>query len=143
MIVEQTLVLEAAPAALWPWISEPERLAQWISDAQRFEARPAGPLAPGSTLVVHLPRGATPVEARVERVAPSRELALRARGLPNDMEVALSFALRAEGSGTRLVLRAETELTGFLIFAEKMIASKAQTKLAGWAEKLRALVAAG
>ena len=118
MLVEQTLVLEQPPAAIWPWISEPERLARWISDAQRFEARPAGPLAPGSTLVVHLPRSA-PVEARVERVEPGRELALRARGLPNDMEVALLFTLRPEGGGTRLVLRAETELTGFLIFAEK------------------------
>jgi carbon monoxide dehydrogenase subunit G len=142
VIVEQTLALDAAPAALWPWISEPERLARWISDAQRFEARPAGPLAPGSTLVVHLPRGA-PVEARVERIEPGRELALRARGLPNDMEVALLFTLRAEGAGTRLVLRAETELTGFMIFAEKMIASKAQAKLAEWSGKLRALVAGG
>jgi len=139
MIVEQTLVLQAAPSALWPWISEPARLAQWISDAQRFEARPAGALAPGSTLVVHLPRGA-PVEARVERVESGRELALRARGLPNDMEVALLFELRAEGTGSRLLLRAETQLTGMMIFAEKMIRSKAQTKLAAWAENLRALV---
>ena len=142
MIVEQTLVLQAAPVALWPWISEPARLAQWISDAQRFEARPAAPLAPGSTLVVHLPRG-SPLEARVERVEPGRELALRARGLPNEMEVLLLFTLRAEGGGTRLVLRAETELTGMMIFAEKLFSSKAQAKLAAWAEKLRALVASG
>jgi carbon monoxide dehydrogenase subunit G len=142
MIVERTLALAAAPAAVWPWLSEPERLARWITDAQRFEARPAGPLAPGSTLVVHLPRGA-PLEARVERVEPGRQLALRARGLPNDMEVALHFELEPEGNGTRLLLRAETELTGLMIFAEKMIASKAEAKLSVWAEKLRTLVAAG
>jgi uncharacterized protein YndB with AHSA1/START domain len=142
MIVEQTLEFAAAPALVWPWISEPERLARWISDAQRFEARPAGPLAPGSTLVVHLPRG-SPIEARVERVEAGRELALRARGLPNDLQVALRFSLAAERGGTRLVLRAETELTGMMIFAEKLIASKAQAKLAAWAGNLRALVAAG
>jgi carbon monoxide dehydrogenase subunit G len=142
MIVEQSLALECSPEALWPWISEPERLARWIRDAQRFEARPAGPLAAGSTLLVHLPRGA-PVEARVERVEAGRELALRARGLPNDMEVALAIRLCAEGRGARLELRAETELSGFLVFAEKMIASKAQAKLAAWAANLRALVAAG
>lgn len=140
MIVEQTLVLEAAPAALWPWISEPERLARWIPDVQRFEARPAGALAPGSLLVVHLPRSA-PIEARVERVETGRALALHARGLPNDLEVALLFSLQPEGSGTRLVLRAETQLAGLMVFAEKLIASKAQAKLATWAEKLRALVA--
>jgi carbon monoxide dehydrogenase subunit G len=141
MIVEQTLVLPAAPAQLWPWVSEPERLARWIPDAQRFEARPAGALAPGSMLLVHLPRG-SPVEARVERVEAGRELALLARGLPNEMEVALSFVLVADGGGTRLVLRAETQLTGLMIFAEKLIASKAQAKLAQWSEKLRELVAA-
>jgi len=141
MIVAQTLVLAGSPEALWPWISEPERLGRWITDAQRFEARPAGALAAGSTLLVHLPRGA-PVEARVERVEAGRELVLRARGLPNDMEVALALTLRAEGGATRLELRAETELSGFLVFAEKMIASKAQAKLAAWAGNLRALVAA-
>ena len=139
MQVEQSLTFEASPAALWPWLSEPERLGRWISDAERFEARPNGPLAPGSTLLVHLPRNPAPVEARVERLEPGRVLALRARGLPNDMEVALLFTLQAEGSATRLTLRAETELTGFLVFAEKMIASKAQAKLAAWSEKLRTL----
>src|SRR5258708_5938724 len=139
MKVEQTLFFEVPPAALWPWISEPDHLARWISDAQRFEARPAGALAPGSTLVVHLPCAA-PVEARVERVESGRELALSARGLPNEMEVAVRFELSAEGSGTRLLLRAETELTGLMIFAEKMIASKARAKLAAWGGNLQALV---
>ncbi len=142
MIVERTLELAAAPAAVWPWISEPERLARWINDAQRFEARPEGPLALGSTLVVHLPRNA-PLEARVERLEAGRELVLRARGLPNDLEVVLSFGLQAEGAKTRLALRAETELTGLMIFAEKLIASKAQAKLAAWSENLSRLVAAG
>jgi carbon monoxide dehydrogenase subunit G len=142
MIVEHALELAAAPAVVWPWLSEPEKLARWITDAQRFEARPAGALAFGSTLVVHLPRNA-PLEARVERVEPGRELALRARGLPNDMmEVVLSFTLQGQSGGTLLVLRAETELSGLMIFAEKMIRSKAQAKLAAWGGNLRALVAA-
>ena len=142
MLVEQTLDLEAAPAALWPWLSEPARLGRWISDAQRFEARPDGPLAAGSTLVVHLPRSA-PVEVRVERCEAPRELRLRARGLPNEMEVALSFELSAQGGGTRLVLRAQTELTGLMIFAEKMIASRARERLASWTKALRASVEPG
>jgi carbon monoxide dehydrogenase subunit G len=142
MIVERTLELPAAPAAVWPWVSEPERIARWITDAARIEARPAGALAFGSALVVHLPRS-SPLEARVERVEPGRALALRARGLPSDMEVVLSFTLQAEGNGTLLALRAETELSGLMIFAEKMIRSKAEAKLAGWGENLRALVAAG
>jgi uncharacterized protein YndB with AHSA1/START domain len=141
MIVEHELELAAAPAAVWPWVSEPERIARWITDAARIEARPAGPLAFGSTLVVHLPRSA-PLEARVERVEAGHALALRARGLPNDLEVVLSFTLQAEGSGTLAVLRAEAELTGLMIFAEKMIRSKADAKLMAWGENLRALVAA-
>ena len=139
MIVERTLELAAAPAAVWPWVSEPERISRWITDAQRIEARPAGALAFGSTLVVHLPRSA-PLEARVERVEPGHALALRARGLPNDMQVVLSFEMDAHGTGTLLALKAETELSGFMIFAEKMIRSKAEAKLGSWGENLRALV---
>jgi hypothetical protein len=58
------------------------------------------------------------------------------------MEVVLSFTLQGQGGGTLLVLRAETELSGLMIFAEKMIRSKAQAKLAAWGGNLRALVAA-
>ncbi|MBK7644572.1 MAG: hypothetical protein IPJ19_16260 [Planctomycetes bacterium] len=118
MIVEQSLKFESTPEALWPWIADPARRAQWIQDAQR-------------------------VEVRVERSDPPRTLVLSAGGLPNDMQVRLEIALVPEGNGTRVDLRAQTELTGMMIFAEKMIASKAKSKLASWAENLRALVAAG
>lgn len=141
MRIEHALELPVPPAALWPWIAEPERLARWIRDVQRFEARPAGPLAAGSRLTAHLARGSS-LEGRVERCTPERELVLLARGLPNELEVRLGFELEPAGNGTRLVLRAETELAGLLVFAESMIASKARAKLSTWSEALRAESAA-
>lgn len=142
MRVEHELELPSPPAQVWPWIAEPERLAQWIRDVQRFEARPAGALATGSTLLAHLARGST-LEGRIERCTPGRELVLLARGLPNEMEVRLAFELAAAGTGSRLVVSAQTELTGLLVFAESMIASKARAKLEGWSSALRAALAAG
>jgi carbon monoxide dehydrogenase subunit G len=139
MRIDESLALAVKPDALWPWIATPERLGEWITDAQRFESAPAGELKQGSRLVVHLPRG-TPIEAMVERAEPGRALVLRARGLPNDLEVLLSFSVREQAGGSLLSLSAETQLTGILMFAETMIAAKARAKLTAWAGALRKAV---
>ncbi len=136
MRIEEQIIFPVAADAFWPWISTPERLAEWITDVQRFEARPPGALKAGSLLVAHPPHGA-PIEARVERVEPGRLLALRARGLPNDLDVLLTLEIREQGARSVLILLAETELSGILVFAEKMIASKVRAKLAAWTGTLR------
>jgi carbon monoxide dehydrogenase subunit G len=132
--IEESLDLPVDPETLWPWISTPERLAEWIGDVERFEFRPP-------RVIAHLRRGA-PLEAEVERSERPRTLTLRARGLPNDLEVLLGFEVRERAGGSNLTVSAETELSGLMIFAEKMIASKAQAKLASWTQALRERVAA-
>jgi carbon monoxide dehydrogenase subunit G len=139
MRIEESLALDVDAAALWPWISTADRLSEWIADVQRFEAKPAGELAVGSLLIVHLPRG-TPIQATVERAERGKVLVLRASGLPDGLEVLVTFLVREEEGHAVLTLRAETLLTGIMIFAEKMIASKARAKLASWAEALREAV---
>ena len=142
MRIEESLVLPVTPEALWPWISTPARLAEWIGDVERFEARPAGELTVGSSLVAHLPRG-TPIEATVESAEPSRTLVLLARGVPHDLEVRIEFRVEALEGGSRLTLGAQTRLSGLMVFAEKMIAGHARAKLASWTTALRARVVAG
>jgi carbon monoxide dehydrogenase subunit G len=134
--VEESFEMAVDSAALWPWISEPERLAEWITDARRFESQPPGELEEGSRLIVH-PRSGAPIEAKVEQVERGRSLVLRASGLPNDLEVLLTLRVRDQEGRSVLTLRAESELRGLLIFAEKMIASKARAKLRSWAEALK------
>lgn len=141
MRIEESLDLPVDPGTLWPWISTPERLAEWIGDVERFELRPPGDIAVGSKMIAHPSRGA-PLEATVERAERPRILTMRARGLPNDLEVLLGFEVREHEGGSRLTVSAETELRGLMVFAEKMIASKARAKLATWTEALRARVAA-
>jgi carbon monoxide dehydrogenase subunit G len=141
MRIEESVRLAVDPEALWPWISTPDRLVEWITDVKRFEVRPAGELAAGSILVVHPVRG-SPIQARVDRIDPGRRLVLRASGLPNDLEVLLTLETTAQPEGSLLTLRAEAELTGLLVFAEKMIASKARAKLATWIETLRKAIEA-
>jgi len=136
MQVEESFAMPVDPAALWAWISNVDRWAEWITDAKRFEAVPAGELENGSRVIVH-PHKGSPIEARVEQSEKGRILVLRARGLPNDLEVLLTFLVRDQGGSSLLTMRAETELTGILMFAEKMIDSKARAKLRSWAESLR------
>lgn len=137
MRIEESLELPVDPEALWPWISTPAGLAAWIGDVDRFEVRPAGALIVGSRLIAHLPRG-EPIEATVERVERPIALTLSARGLPQDLEVLLEFRVEAIEGGSRLALAAATELSGLMIFAEKMIAERARAKLASWSKALRA-----
>ena len=139
MKIEESLVLPVDPAELWPWISTPARLAEWIGDVDRFEARPAGELVEGARLIAHLPRG-EPIEATVERAEWPRALSLRARGVPQGLEVLVEFRIEPLDGGSRLTVGAATELSGLMIFAEKMIASRARAKLASWTETLRANV---
>jgi uncharacterized protein YndB with AHSA1/START domain len=136
--IEESLPLATSPEELWPWISTPERLAEWIADVERFEVRPEGELAVGSRLIAYLPRGGSPLEARVEAVERGRSLSLRTSGLPKGLEVLLSFQVREQAGGSVLTLRAETELKGMMVFAEKIIASKARAQLAVWTKTLRA-----
>jgi len=136
MQIEHSLVLGADPRTLWPWLATPEGLSRWIGEARSVESRPAGELEVGSLLIVHPPRG-QPVEARVERADPGRTLVLRATGLPNDLEALLTFVVEAHPEGSRLTVRGETQLTGLMVFAEGLIASKAQAKLTAWLEVLQ------
>lgn len=140
MRVEESVALAVPPESLWPWISTPDGLGRWITDAKRFEARPAGELEERSHLIVHLPRG-DPIDAIIERVEPGRTIVLRAGGLPNGLEVLVTFLVSEGDTGSRLTLRAEAELSGILMFAEKMIASKARAKMESWAEALRLAIA--
>jgi hypothetical protein len=135
MQVEESLVIPVDTASLWPWLSTQERLAEWITDVQRFESRPAGELGAGSRLIAYLPRGA-PIEARVERADRGHALVLRAIGLPNDLEVLVTFLVREEEGRSILTLRAEAQLTGMLVFAESLIAGRAKAKVKSWTEIL-------
>ncbi len=135
MRIEESLTVPVNPDALWTWLSKPERLAEWITDVQRFEAKPAGELEVGSRLVAHLPRGA-PIEAIVERADREQALVLRAKGLPNDLEVVVTFLVRAQEGQSVLLLRAEAQLTGLLVFAESLIAGKARAKVKAWSDTL-------
>jgi carbon monoxide dehydrogenase subunit G len=139
MRIEESLIVPVNPDALWPWLSTPERLGQWITDVQRFEARPAGELEEGSQLVAHPPRGA-PIEASVERADRGHALVLRAKGLPNDLEVLVTFLVREQEGRSNLTLRAEAQLTGLMIFAERLIAEKARAKVKIWADHLLEVV---
>jgi carbon monoxide dehydrogenase subunit G len=132
--IEESLDLPVDPETLWPWISTPEGLAKWIGDVERFELRPP-------KLIAHPRRGA-PIEATIEREERPRTFRLRASGLPNDLEAVLGFEVSAREGGSRLTISAETELRGLMVFAEKLIASKARAKLAEWTQALRARVAA-
>jgi len=139
MKIEESVIVPVEPDSLWPWLSTPERVAEWITDVQRFESRPAGELKMGSQLVAHLPRGA-PIWASVERADRGHALILRASGLPNDLEVLVTFLVQEQKGQSDLILRAEAELTGLLVFAEGLIAGKARAKVKSWADNLLGVV---
>lgn len=133
--IEESVSIPQNAARLWPWLAEPKQWPLWIDGLLGAESVPAGPLAVGSRVKLNI-KGSAPIEARVTRVAEGQLVALEASGLPMDLSAQIEFSLQANGPQSRVQIVASTELTGMLIFAEKMVMSKGSSALRRWLEQL-------
>jgi hypothetical protein len=67
---------------------------------------------------------------------PRQAIELEARGLPMDLDVRVEIRLSPEGSGSRVSITMSTELSGMLIFAEKLVVAKGSAALRRWLDRL-------
>jgi Polyketide cyclase / dehydrase and lipid transport len=133
--IEESVSIPQNAAQLWPLLSEPSQWPRWIDGLLAAESIPPGPLALGSRVKLTI-KGSAPIEARVTRVIDQQMVALEASGLPMDLSAQIEFGLQAGGSESRVRISASTELTGMLIFAEKMVVAKGSSAVRRWLEQL-------
>jgi uncharacterized protein YndB with AHSA1/START domain len=107
--VERAVLLPAPPDDVWRALSDPAELSEWFGATVALELRPGG------RAVFRFPDGVVR-RAAVELVVPQRSLVLR--WLPFEVgpdghtrpvpPARLEFSLRADDSGTRLVVREDS-----------------------------------
>ena len=117
MSVLVTVVAPAPAGAAWERWTDFPRWPEW--NPQCIEAELAGPLAPGTTLDLHLrhPRGRDfYTRPRLTVVDPEREIAWEARAL--GMRAPSRTLLSPEPDGTRVTIEADAH--GPLAFTYKM-----------------------
>jgi Polyketide cyclase / dehydrase and lipid transport len=115
--VSVTVVAPATVEASWERWTDFARWAEW--NPQCVEARLEGPLAPGTTLDLHLrhPRGRDfYTRPRLTAVRPPGEIVWEARGL--GLRAPTRTTLSPEPDGTRVTIDADSR--GPLAFAYKM-----------------------
>jgi uncharacterized protein YndB with AHSA1/START domain len=88
---------EAAPAEVWSALTEPERMARWLAEAE-LDLRVGGPY----TLRFSDEEGQT-AEGEVLALEPERVLELTWK-YPGEPDTVVRFELRPDGDGTLLVL---------------------------------------
>jgi len=117
MSVSVTVVAPATAGAAWERWTDFARWPEW--NPHCIEADLAGPLAPGTTLDLHLrhPRGRDfYTRPRLTVVDPEREIAWEARGL--GLRAPSRTLLNPEPDGTRVTIEADAQ--GPLAFTYKM-----------------------
>ena len=117
MSVSITVVAPAAPEAVWERWTDFARWPDW--NPQCLEASLDGPLAPGTTLALHLrhPRGRDfYTRPRITNVEPEREIVWEARGL--GLRAPTRTALSPEPDGTRVTIDADAR--GPMAFTYRM-----------------------
>jgi uncharacterized protein YndB with AHSA1/START domain len=104
---KETGVIAVPPEAVWPWIADPERVAQWNSKLEVTGAPPLEDLREGISYGARYRlRRAVEVQALVEVCDPPRELVVRYRFGPDSWALERA-TLEATGEGTRLTRTVE------------------------------------
>ena len=106
-LLEETVEIDATPAQVWAAISDVRRMARWSPQVMRTFVRGGGAVRLDTRTVNLNRRGLLvwPTQAKVVRVEPHREFALRIR----ENLTIWSFTLEpTDAGGTRITQRRET-----------------------------------
>lgn len=133
--IEESVLIPQKPHAVWPLLADPLAWRRWIEVLDIAESNPPGPLKTGSGVRIVGNKGPA-IDARAVNVVDGQQIDLEASGLPFDLEARIEFRVAADGSGTRVSMAMSTELSGMMIFAEKMVMSKGSAALSRWLARL-------
>lgn len=139
-----SMVIRQSPAAIWPWLFEPDRLKQWVS--WLVEVRGGEEPAPGvkSTWVMEDRNNGNQrmeIHSVVEMVEPARQMAVRLDS-PIGFRGRSTYRLSRQSDGTTL-LESDSRYTfdnGFARFMLPLVIWQAKKKMLSDMDHLRVLV---
>jgi carbon monoxide dehydrogenase subunit G len=143
MKVEHTTAIDAAPAELFDVVTNPRRLADWVTIHEELVKAPAGALRKGSKLTQKLKLAGRcfTVEWTVVESERPRKVVWKGRG-PVHSEASVTYELEPNGGGTRFSYRNDYQLPGGPIgrIAGPLVTRVTKRELEASLERLRKLV---
>jgi carbon monoxide dehydrogenase subunit G len=140
---ESTVTLAAAPADVFPWLLDADKVTRWQSGIERYEPAAAGPLRVGSRIHEDLSVSgySLRLELEVVRLEPPERADLHFQG--SGFRARNQYVLAAAPDGARVTWAIEGDATSFKArLIVPMVQSKLQDKLDGDLRRLRELLAA-
>jgi carbon monoxide dehydrogenase subunit G len=136
----RTVTLPRAPAEVFPWLLEADRVPRWASGVERYEV--SGPLGAGARIRQRLEVSGQNVDVDMEVVRYDPPLQAETRFSTNGIDVVNVYALAADGAGTRLSQTLEAKATGLTArLLLPAVQPRLERKLAEDLDRLAALLA--
>jgi uncharacterized protein YndB with AHSA1/START domain len=106
-----TVEIPRAPAEVFPWLLEEDKVPRWTGSLERYEQ--VGALGTGSRVRQVLEVSGRTIDVDMEITGYEPPSGARTRFATNGIEVVSSYALEAAGGGTRLTQSIEANPSGF------------------------------
>jgi carbon monoxide dehydrogenase subunit G len=101
-----------APAEVFPWLLEEDKVPRWTGHLERYERLGDGPIGPGSRVRQVLEVSGRTIDVELEVTGYEPPSGAQTRFSTNGIEVVNSYALEAAGAGTRLTQSVEAKPSG-------------------------------
>jgi uncharacterized protein YndB with AHSA1/START domain len=110
--VESRVEIGAAPAALFPWLVEPDRLSRWVSGFIGSEPIGSAEVRVGARShdIIEAEGKRFEVETEIVELRPGERLAVRITSSSHDQDD--SYDLHARGDATELTYRSDMRMRG-------------------------------
>jgi uncharacterized protein YndB with AHSA1/START domain len=105
-----TVEIPRAPAEVFPWLLEEDKVPRWTGSLERYEQ--VGALGTGSRVRQVLEVSGRTIDVDMEITGYEPPSGARTRFATNGIEVVSSYALEAAGGGTRLTQSIEAKPSG-------------------------------
>jgi uncharacterized protein YndB with AHSA1/START domain len=135
----RSIELSQPPEAVFPWLLEKDKVPRWTSDLARYEQD--APLRPGAHVkqVLAIAGSEFPLDLELTRYEPPR--AIETRTSTSGVEIVITYALTADGGGTRLTQTLEGKASSMKArMIMPVVQGRLEKKIAADLERLRAVV---
>lgn len=139
-----TVRIARAPAEVFPWLLEADKVPRWTGNLEAYEVDGGGPVREGSRVrqVLDVSGHRVDVEMEIARHDPPRTA--ESRFSTNGIDVVTTYALAPAGAGTELTQTLEAKAGGFSArMLLPVVKPRLERKLTEDLERLRTLLEAG
>jgi uncharacterized protein YndB with AHSA1/START domain len=139
--IEESVWLNARPAEVWPYLVEPEKLMQWLTEMHTFEWLGEGPIGVGSRYHVDKEiRGQVRrYDSEVTGWEENRLFAFTSEA-PGFSRLEGVWEIVPEGEGCRFTMREQINVQNINPFVDRFVQQSAAQAVRGFLAQLKCLV---